>query len=254
MSRMSRTTDPIPPTDTRDRHSGQTLATLNRKGCRGGCCDTSGEVLAEEEGKGLTAKPLASRMRWVGPAAGPRLLAAASYLSVLVPRQSALRRLGWRYESAQDAVQFLVGAAELNDEPLALRAQQRDLALALLQISVVLADVELDDDLAPGVAHVVAGRHGLLFVFAIGERATWRLLATRPDAGPPPSFGQPGPPVPAGELQTLLDDSGLGVQITGLAWSGRVRVQHRLADRYRRGPLFLSAMPPTPTPRPVGRG
>ncbi len=104
---------------------------------------------------------------------------------------------------------------------------------------VVLADVELDDDLAPDVAHVVAGRHGLLFLFAIGERATWRLLATRPDAGPPPPFGQPGPPVPAGELQTLLDDSGLGVRITGLAWSGRVRVQHRLADRYRRGPLFL---------------
>ena len=43
---------------------------------------------------------------------------------------------------------------------------------------VVLADVELDGDLAPGMAHVFAGRQGVLFLFAIGERATWRLLAT----------------------------------------------------------------------------
>ena len=34
-------------------------------------------------------------------------------------RSVRLRGLGWRYESAQDAVQFLVGAAELNDEPFA---------------------------------------------------------------------------------------------------------------------------------------
>ena len=45
---------------------------------------------------------------------------------------------------------------------------------------IVLADLELDGDLAPGVAHVVAGRSGLVFVFARGECATWRLLATRP--------------------------------------------------------------------------
>ncbi|HEU5349376.1 MAG TPA: FAD-dependent monooxygenase, partial [Ktedonobacterales bacterium] len=45
---------------------------------------------------------------------------------------------------------------------------------------VVLADLELDANLAHGVAHVVAGRRGLLFLFALGESATWRLLATRP--------------------------------------------------------------------------
>ena len=47
-------------------------------------------------------------------------------------------------------------------------------------VEVVLADAELDGDLAGDAARVVAGRHGLLFVFRLGEQATWRLLATRP--------------------------------------------------------------------------
>jgi 2-polyprenyl-6-methoxyphenol hydroxylase-like FAD-dependent oxidoreductase len=104
---------------------------------------------------------------------------------------------------------------------------------------IVLADVELDGDLEPGVAHVVAGRRGLLFVFAIGERATWRVLATRRSAGPPPPAGRPDPPVPAEELQGLLDEAGLDVRICALAWSSRVHVEHRIADHYRAGPLFL---------------
>jgi hypothetical protein len=37
-----------------------------------------------------------------------------------------------------------------------------------------------------------------------------------------------------------MDQAGLGVQITGLAWSARIRVQHRMADRFRRGRLFLA--------------
>ncbi len=83
----------------------------------------------------------------------------------------------------------------------------------------MLADVELDGDLESGVAHVVADRRGLLFVFALGERATWRLLATRPAGCDPLPFGQPGPPVPPAELQVLLDEAGLDVRITDLAWS-----------------------------------
>ena len=43
---------------------------------------------------------------------------------------------------------------------------------------IVLADAELD--LAGDAAHVAVGRHGLLFAFPLGERASWRLLATRP--------------------------------------------------------------------------
>ena len=104
----------------------------------------------------------------------------------------------------------------------------------------MLADVELDGTCAGGVAHVVAGRRGLLFVFALGERATWRLLATRPAAPGAAAVRAPGPPVPAAELQALLDDAGLDARITDLAWSARFRLQHRLAARFRRGRLFLA--------------
>lgn len=107
------------------------------------------------------------------------------------------------------------------------------------QQEVVLADVELDADLARGVAHVVAGRDGLLFVFALGERATWRLLATRPAGDDPLPFGQPGPPVSYAQLQALLDDAGLDVRITELMWSARYRLQRRLAARLNRGRLYL---------------
>ena len=107
-------------------------------------------------------------------------------------------------------------------------------------VEILLADTELQGDLADDAAQVVVGRRGLLFVFPLGERATWRLLATRP-AGPDRlPFGQPGPPVPAAELQALLDEAGLAARITDLAWSSRVRVQHRVADRFRRGRLVLA--------------
>jgi 2-polyprenyl-6-methoxyphenol hydroxylase-like FAD-dependent oxidoreductase len=107
-------------------------------------------------------------------------------------------------------------------------------------VEVVLADTELDADLTGGTAQVVAGRRGLLFAFRLGERAAWRLLATRPAGADPLPFGQPGPPVPAAELQALLDEAGLGAQISYLAWSTRIRLQHRTAERFRHGRLFLA--------------
>ena len=106
-------------------------------------------------------------------------------------------------------------------------------------VEVVLADAELDGDLPGGGAQVVAGRGGLLFAFRLGERATWRLLATRPatpDRLEPGSFG---PPVSAVDLQALIDEAGLDARITDLRWSARVMVQRRLASRFRRGRLFL---------------
>lgn len=105
---------------------------------------------------------------------------------------------------------------------------------------VVLADMELDaNNLTRGVAHVVAGRHGLVFVFALGESATWRLLATRPSGRDRLPFGQPGPGVTVSELQAILDDAGLHARVTRMEWSGRYRLQHRLAARMRQGRLFL---------------
>ncbi len=112
-------------------------------------------------------------------------------------------------------------------------------------VEVVLADAELDGGIdggvpfAGGAAQVVAGRQGMLFAFPLGERATWRLLATRPARAGPLPFGQPGPPVPAAELQELIDQAGLGARLTHLAWSARVRLQRRVAERFRQGRLFL---------------
>jgi 2-polyprenyl-6-methoxyphenol hydroxylase-like FAD-dependent oxidoreductase len=107
-------------------------------------------------------------------------------------------------------------------------------------VEVVLADAELDADLTGGAVHVTAGRRGLVFAFRLGERAAWRLLATRPAGADPLPFGQPGPPVPAAELQALLAEAGLGAQISSLAWSTRIRLQHRTAERFRHGRLFLA--------------
>ncbi|WP_328531274.1 FAD-dependent monooxygenase [Nocardioides sp. NBC_00368] len=105
---------------------------------------------------------------------------------------------------------------------------------------IVLADLELEAGLTPDVLHVVAGRRGLLFLFALGEGATWRLLGTRParDGGQP--FGQPGEAVPAAEVQALIDDAGLEAQAREMPWSASVRLQHRVARRFRQGPLFLA--------------
>jgi len=109
-------------------------------------------------------------------------------------------------------------------------------------VEILLADVELVGDLAADRTHVVAAREGIAFAFRLGERATWRLLFTRP-ASPGTArlpFGQPGPPVPADELRALLRGAGLTVTVTDVAWSARVRVQRRVADQFRRGRLFIA--------------
>ena len=75
----------------------------------------------------------------------------------------------------------------------------------------------------------------------LGERATWRILATRPGTvrGDTP-FGQPVRNVPASDIQRILDAAGLDVMVSELAWSARVRLQHRLAGSFRQGRLFLA--------------
>ena len=107
-------------------------------------------------------------------------------------------------------------------------------------VEVVLADAELAGDLDGDAARVVAGRHGLVFAFRLGERATWRLLATRPAAQGLSPPGQFGPPVPVAEVQALIDEAGLDVRIAELSWSSRVSVQRRVADTFRRGRILLA--------------
>lgn len=105
---------------------------------------------------------------------------------------------------------------------------------------VVLADLELDAGPTPGVAHAVATPGGVVFLFALGERATWRLLATRSATASGDAPGQPAGTVPAADLEAILSGAGLGAGVAHVAWSARVPLEHRLATRYREGPLFLA--------------
>ena len=110
---------------------------------------------------------------------------------------------------------------------------------------VVLADVELTTGLAPGRLHVAVGRHGLAFLFPLGENdAPWRLLATR--AASAARTGVPPRPLPptstAGEpeLSRLLQDSGLPATLAACTWSSVVPLQHRVASTFRVGPVFVA--------------
>lgn len=104
---------------------------------------------------------------------------------------------------------------------------------------VVLADVELDGDLEPGRLHAAPGAAGLVFVFALGEGATWRVLATRRSSSEG-AFGQPGTPVPAAEIDGILREAGLPVSVTEQRWSATVRLQHGLAATFRRGRVVIA--------------
>jgi 2-polyprenyl-6-methoxyphenol hydroxylase-like FAD-dependent oxidoreductase len=104
---------------------------------------------------------------------------------------------------------------------------------------VVLADVELASPVPPDTVHIVVAAPGLVFLFPLGEHATWRLLATRratPSEVIPGAFG---PPAPVAELQELLSATGWAVRIAQVAWSSRIRLPHRVADRFREGRVFL---------------
>lgn len=105
---------------------------------------------------------------------------------------------------------------------------------------IVLADLDLADRLEPGVAYVTLGRGGLVFLFALGEHAQWRLLATRPCGTDRLLPGEDGPPLRADELQNVLDEADVPARVRSVAWSTRVRVQHRVAGRYRQGRVFLA--------------
>jgi 2-polyprenyl-6-methoxyphenol hydroxylase-like FAD-dependent oxidoreductase len=114
---------------------------------------------------------------------------------------------------------------------------------AAYRVEAVLADVELGTALEPGLLHVAVGSAGLTFLFALGEGATWRLLATRRVMGghaPGTAFGQPGEHVPPDEVRGLVEASGLGAGVEEVRWSARVPLQRRVARPFGRGALFLA--------------
>lgn len=105
-------------------------------------------------------------------------------------------------------------------------------------VEVVLADVELSGALRPGRLQVAVGSEGLVFLFAAGEGAPWRLLATRAPLPGPSRLGEE--PVPVEELQHLIDRGRLEASVTRDAWSSRIPLQHRLARRFSSGRVYLA--------------
>ena len=151
----------------------------------------------------------------------------ADQVDVTLRRAGGVESLSCRYVAGCDGVGSTVRRLAGIDWHGALYPQE-----------VVLADVELDGNLASGVAHVVAASQGVLFLFAVGELATWRLLATRPPGGADGDDGHERG-VPEHELQRLLDEAGLTVRVAHAAWSASVPLQCGIASQYRKGSLYL---------------
>jgi 2-polyprenyl-6-methoxyphenol hydroxylase-like FAD-dependent oxidoreductase len=99
---------------------------------------------------------------------------------------------------------------------------------------IVLADLELDGRLDETVAHASAGPGGVVFLLALREQATWRLLASRGRSGSASSE-----PVEATVIEAMVQDCGVGATVSDIAWSAAIPLQHRLAARYRSGKIFL---------------
>jgi 2-polyprenyl-6-methoxyphenol hydroxylase-like FAD-dependent oxidoreductase len=96
--------------------------------------------------------------------------------------------------------------------------------------SFVLADVRLDWPLAQREVQLFFAPAGLVVVAPLPD-GHHRVVATVDDAPETPD---------AGLVQQLLDERGPGgAAVRAVAWSSRFRVHHRLAETYRRGPVFL---------------
>ncbi len=98
--------------------------------------------------------------------------------------------------------------------------------------SFVLADVALDSGLPPDEVELFFSPHGLVVVAPLPQ-GRHRVVATVDDAPEYPD---------ADDIAALLDERGphSATVVRDLVWSSRFRVHHRLAQHYRRGPIFLA--------------
>ncbi|RDD87101.1 NAD(P)/FAD-dependent oxidoreductase [Streptomyces parvulus] len=97
--------------------------------------------------------------------------------------------------------------------------------------SFVLADVTMDWTPGPTEVSLTFGTRGLTVVAPL-PGGHYRVVATVEDAPATPNLAF---------VQRLLDERAPGqAKVTGLAWSSRFRVHHRVADGYRAGRLLLA--------------
>jgi 2-polyprenyl-6-methoxyphenol hydroxylase-like FAD-dependent oxidoreductase len=96
---------------------------------------------------------------------------------------------------------------------------------------VGLADITMDWAPGPSEVSLNFGTAGLTVVAPL-PGSHYRVVATVDDAPASPNLAF---------VQRLLDERAPGrANVTGLAWSSRFRVHHRVADHYRVGRLLLA--------------
>ncbi|MFG2087232.1 MULTISPECIES: FAD-dependent monooxygenase [unclassified Spirillospora] len=102
--------------------------------------------------------------------------------------------------------------------------------------SFVLADVRTTAPLAHDEGHVHLDRAGLLLIVPMPEPGRRRIIAHMPGAVP-----DAPPAVDTAFLDRLIRDR-TGIEFGGhdLTWVSRFDLSHGLADRYRRGRVFLA--------------
>lgn len=97
--------------------------------------------------------------------------------------------------------------------------------------SFVLADVVMDWAPGPSEVSLTFGTSGLTVVAPL-PGGHYRVVATVDNAPETPDLAF---------VQQLLDERAPGLsKVTGLAWSSRFRVHHRVADHYRAGRMLLA--------------
>jgi 2-polyprenyl-6-methoxyphenol hydroxylase-like FAD-dependent oxidoreductase len=100
---------------------------------------------------------------------------------------------------------------------------------------LLLADVEVDGDLAPGTIQGFVGAPGILFLFPSPGATTWRLLTVHPSPGPDDT------PPDVALLQSVADRFPDGrLRVRDLAWSTQVRLRRGQATTYRRDRVLLA--------------
>jgi 2-polyprenyl-6-methoxyphenol hydroxylase-like FAD-dependent oxidoreductase len=99
-----------------------------------------------------------------------------------------------------------------------------------------LADLEVDGPIEADAVHSYLGAAGMLFLFPLGQPASWRLLGILPG-----QTDLPAAPPSMALLQRLADEyTGGAVRLRDPAWRSEFRLRHRLAARYRIGSVFLA--------------
>jgi 2-polyprenyl-6-methoxyphenol hydroxylase-like FAD-dependent oxidoreductase len=99
--------------------------------------------------------------------------------------------------------------------------------------SFVLADVQMDWPFPRDAVNLFFSPEGLVVVAPLPE-SRYRVVATLDEAPERPA---------AADVQALLDQRGprtAPASVRNVVWSSRFRVHHRVADAFRRGPLFLA--------------